>query len=85
VKRNVVKRYDVPDGQAGRPSKSLTLDQAVALLEAAEDGSLYAYVTVSLMVGARTEELRALPTRCVEALRRHRDRQGEPRAQAGAG
>jgi integrase len=60
VERNVVELCDVPDGQVGRPSKSLTLDQAVALLGAAEGGSLEAYVTVALMVGARTEELRAL-------------------------
>ena len=60
VKRNVVDLCEVPKGQAGRPSKSLTLDQARALLEAAEDASLYAYVVVSLLTGARTEELRAL-------------------------
>jgi integrase len=60
VERNVVELCDVPDGLAGRPSKSLTLDQAAALLAAAEESSLYAYVTVSLLVGARTEELRAL-------------------------
>jgi integrase len=60
VKRNVVLLCDIPQGQAGRPSKSLNLDQAAALLDAAENTSLYAYIVVSLLTGARTEELRAL-------------------------
>jgi integrase len=38
----------------------LTLEQARALLNAAEDTNLHAYVVVSLLNGARTEELRAL-------------------------
>lgn len=60
VKRNVVALCGIPKGLEGRPSKSLTLDQARAVLTAAEDSQLYAYVTVSLLTGARTEELRAL-------------------------
>jgi integrase len=60
VKRNVVELCAVPTGQAGRPSKSLTLDAAKAILLAAEESRLYAYVVVSLLTGARTEELRAL-------------------------
>ena len=60
VKRNVVLLCDVPQGQQGRPSKSLTYDQAAALLAAAEGKPLYAYIVVSLLTGARTEELRAL-------------------------
>jgi integrase len=60
VKRNVVLLSDVPQGQEGRPSKSLTFDQAEALLVAAENTSLHAYIVVSLLTGARTEELRAL-------------------------
>ncbi len=60
VKRNVVALCGVPKGQEGRPSKSLNLAQANALLVAAEDTSLDAYVVVSLLTGARTEELRAL-------------------------
>lgn len=60
VKRNVVLLCDIPQGQAGRPSKSLNLDQAAALLDAAENTSLSAYIVVSLLTGARTEELRAL-------------------------
>ena len=60
VKRNVVALCGVPKGQAGRPSKSLTLAQATAVLEAACGAPLEAYVVVSLLTGARTEELRAL-------------------------
>jgi integrase len=60
VKRNVVALCGVPKGQEGRPSKSLTLDQAKALLDAAEDSPLHAYIVISLLTGARTEELRAL-------------------------
>jgi integrase len=61
VARNVVGLCTVPRGRAGRPSKSLTLDQAQALLRAARGSVLLdAYVTVSLLTGARTEELRAL-------------------------
>jgi integrase len=60
VKRNVVTLCGIPQGREGRPSKSLTLDQAKALLAAAADSSLYAYIVLSLLTGARTEELRAL-------------------------
>lgn len=93
-------------------------DQAEAVLKAAEDSPLHAYIVLSVLTGARTEELRALhwrevdldgqpgatppvpasisvyrsvraggdtktvrsrrrlatPRRCVDALRRHRDR-----------
>jgi integrase len=60
VKRNVVLLCEVPQGRQGRPSKSLTLFQAEALLEAAQGSSLHAYIVLSLLIGARTEELRAL-------------------------
>jgi integrase len=60
VKRNLVALCDVPTGLDGRPSKSLTLDQAKAVLAAAEESRIHAYIVVSLLTGARTEELRAL-------------------------
>lgn len=60
VKRNVAALCAVPTGQDGRPSKSLTLDEARAVLDAAQDSRLHAYVVLSLLTGARTEELRAL-------------------------
>jgi len=119
VKRNVVLLCDIPQGQEGRLSKSLTFDQADALLAAAESTPLHAYIVVSLLTGARTEELRALtwshvdlnatppcimvwrsvrsggdtktrksrrtlelPQRCVDALRRHRERQDRVRKRA---
>ncbi len=60
VKRNVVLLCEIPKGREGRPSKSLTLDQAEAVLTASEGTSLHAYIVLSLLIGARTEELRAL-------------------------
>lgn len=127
VKRNVVMLCEIPAGLEGRPSKSLTLDQAEALLGAAADSPLEAYIVLSLLLGARTEELRplpwsmvdevgkpdadepvlpsvsvwrsvraggdtktrksrrtlAMPTRCVDALKRHRVGQNAARRAAG--
>lgn len=60
VRRNVVALCSAPMGQPGRPSKALTMGQAEAVLAAAEDSRLYACIVVSLLTGARTEELRAL-------------------------
>ena len=60
VARNVAALAKVPRGRAGRPSKSLTVDQARLLLAAAEGTRWHAYVTLSLLVGIRTEEARAL-------------------------
>ncbi|MFD1533709.1 tyrosine-type recombinase/integrase [Pseudonocardia aurantiaca] len=60
VKRNVVLLCDTPTGQVGRPSKSLTLPQAEALLEHCDGSTMGTYVLLSLLTGARTEELRAL-------------------------
>ncbi|MGH3226555.1 MAG: site-specific integrase [Streptosporangiaceae bacterium] len=44
----------------GRPSKSLTFEQAVALMSAARGTRLEAYIILSLLTGLRTEEIRAL-------------------------
>jgi integrase len=77
VTRNVAALADTPKGQQGRPSKSLTLQQAVAVITAAETlpvlelrrglkdvrrpaELMYAYIVLSLLVGVRTEEARAL-------------------------
>jgi integrase len=60
VKRNVVLLCEIPEGRIGRPSKSLMLPQAEALLAAAQASPMNAYVVLSLLIGARTEELRAL-------------------------
>lgn len=60
VGRNVVDLAEVPEGTSGRPSQSLTFEQAKALMAAAEGSRLSAYIVVSLLTGARTEELRPL-------------------------
>jgi integrase len=60
VLRNVAALVKVPQGRSGRPSKSLTLEEAKALLAAAKTTRLHAYVVLSLLVGIRTEEARAL-------------------------
>ena len=60
VKRNVVELCTVPEGRAGRPSKSLTMAQAAAVLTDTAGHRMHCYIVVSLLTGARTEELRAL-------------------------
>lgn len=61
VQRNVALLCDIPRGTTGRLSKSLTFDQARQLLVAARHHPrMHAYVVLSLLTGARTEELRAL-------------------------
>jgi integrase len=60
VKRNVVGLCAVPKGKPGRPSKALTFAQAEAVLTASEESRVHAYIVLSLLTGARTEELRAL-------------------------
>jgi integrase len=60
VGRNVATLVDPPQGAVGRPSRSLTLEQSLALLEVARESRLNAYVVLSLTVGVRTEEAREL-------------------------
>jgi integrase len=60
VTRNVAALVDTPKGQLGRPSKALNSEQATAVLKAARDSRLGAYVVLCLMTGIRTEEARAL-------------------------
>jgi integrase len=60
VRRNVATLVDTPKGQPGRPSKSLNLEQASALLAAATDTRMHAYIALCLATGIRTEEARAL-------------------------
>jgi integrase len=60
VGRNVATLVDTPKGQAGRPSKSLTLEQASALLAITEGTRMHAYISMCLATGIRTEEARAL-------------------------
>jgi integrase len=61
VARNVASLIRPPEGKApGRPSKSLTLEQAQVVLKAASESWLAAYVSLSLFTGIRTEEARAV-------------------------
>jgi integrase len=61
VRRNVVDLTEIPQGRAGRRSKSLTAEQVDAVLISTAPDRLHHYIVVSLLTGARTEELRALP------------------------
>lgn len=61
VMRNVADLVkEVPEGRVGRPSKALNLQQAKAILAAAQHRRLHAYLVLSLMTGVRTEEAREL-------------------------
>jgi integrase len=60
VKRNVVLLCETPRGRTGRPSKAMTFDQAEEVLAADDGTAMHAYVVVSLLTGARTEEMRGL-------------------------
>jgi integrase len=60
VRRNVAALVRPPSGQPGRPSKSLTLDQAYTLIAAADGSPIGAYVILCLLTGIRAEEARAL-------------------------
>ena len=60
VVRNVADLPAVSAGKPGRPSRSLNLEQALAVLDAAEGERLWSYVAVSMLGGIRTEEARAL-------------------------
>jgi integrase len=73
VRRNVASLVRPPSGQPGRPSKSLTLDQAMTLMAASEGSPLGAYVVLCLLTGIRAEEARALTWE-------HVDLDGDPTA-----
>ncbi len=90
VGRNVATLVDTPKGQDGRPSQSLTWEQALAVITAARSlpvrelhaglkdvrrpaTLMYAYIVLSLLVGLRTEEVRALDWQ-------HVDLDGDPDA-----
>jgi integrase len=60
VRRNVASLVRPPTGRPGRPSKSLTFDQASSLMAAANGSPLGAYVVLCLLTGIRAEEARAL-------------------------
>lgn len=63
--RNVVELCAVPRGRKGRESKSLSVQQARDVLTLTRGHWMHSYIVVSLLTGARTEELRALRWRDV--------------------
>ena len=80
VKRNVVALAEPPCGRPGRRSKSLTLAQAAAVLDAAEGTRLGAYIVMSLLTGAgRRSCVRCAGSTCT--LTRNKDR---PTSRCGA-
>jgi len=60
VMRNVAELVDPPEGQKGRPSKSMTIEQAHAVLKVSRGSWLHGYIAVSVFTGVRTEEARPL-------------------------
>ncbi|RPF23433.1 site-specific integrase [Myceligenerans xiligouense] len=60
AERNVVDLCPPPRGRAGRRSKSLTLEQASDVLEKTKQHHMHAYIVLSMLVGVRPEEARAL-------------------------
>ena len=60
VRRNVATLVDAPEGKESRQSKSLTLDQAKAILKASQGKRIHAYIALSIFTGVRTEEARPL-------------------------
>src|SRR5262249_20077552 len=61
VRRNVASLITVPESRAGRPSKAMTLVQAIQLqaaLNSADSYRLSAYVVMHLLTGVRTREAR---------------------------
>lgn len=60
VDRNVVELVVTPRGRSGRKSKSLSEHQALDVLTLTKSHWMYAYIVVSMLVGVRTEEMRAL-------------------------
>ena len=64
VMRNVAELVDPPDGKKeGRPSKSMTIEQAHAVLKVSRGTWLHGYIALSVFTGVRTEEARPLKWR----------------------
>jgi integrase len=60
VLRNVAELVDAPEGTAGRPSRSMTIEQAQAVLRASRGQWIHGYIALSVFTGVRTEEARPL-------------------------
>ena len=59
ARRNVVELTEIPQGRAGRRSKSLTAEQVDAVLVSTTPDRLHHYIVVSLLTGARRRTSRA--------------------------
>ena len=68
VVRNVADLTAVPAGQPGCPSRSLDLEQALAVLDAAKGERLWPYVAVSMLGGTRTGEAKILIRRTIRLM-----------------
>lgn len=60
VLRNVAELVDAPEGTEGRPSRSMTIEQAQAVLQASRGQWIHGYIALSVFTGVRTEEARPL-------------------------
>jgi integrase len=60
VMRNVADLAAVPSGKPGRPSRSLDLEQALAVLDAAQGECLWPYVAVTCSAASAPRKLAAL-------------------------
>lgn len=61
VGRNVAALIEeIPEGKAGRPSKSMTAEQVKAVFNASAGTWFHAYLVLSNLTGIRTEEVRPL-------------------------
>ena len=76
--RNVADLAAVPTGKPGRPSRSLNLEQALAVLDAAKGERLWPYLAVSMFGGIGPEKARA-------PRRPEVDPKPAPPTEAGAG
>ncbi|MFB4314767.1 tyrosine recombinase XerC [Actinomadura sp. 21ATH] len=96
VVRNVAHLVDTPVGRAGRKSRSLSLEQATAVLAEASkpEHRIGAYVVLAIVSGLRTEELRKLKWSAVDLDKatvyvvrseRHREETKTPKSRRGLG
>jgi integrase len=79
-----VELTEVPAGLTGRPSKAMSAQQAADVITKTASDRMHPYIVVSLLTGARTEELRALRWEHVHRVDRMSRRQFRPLSRCGA-